>query len=89
MNLIALENEILNNRFDKRFLEEQQMMLVAQKKVLDQQIEEFLEAKCDGVTGLRNIDLDTKNPIYRYYNHKQEEYSKVERMIRIIQAYLK
>ena len=86
-NLSATENEILRNRGNAGVIDNIIAELYETKKTLDWQIDQFLTKYCQGVLGLEKTDLDTSNPIYRYYNHKCGEYSAVERLIRVAKAY--
>lgn len=87
MNMMTTEADILRNRGDNTFIDNVILNLIEQKKRLDWQIDTFLTTHCLGVLGIQQTDLDTSNPIYRYYNYKCEEYSKVERLIRVAKAY--
>ena len=88
MNLQNLEQEILNNRGVPEVIEGVVIQLLDERSTLDWQIEKFLSEHCDGVTALRRTDLNTADPVYRYYNHKCEQYAGVERLLRVAKAYL-
>lgn len=88
MNLHKLENEILTNRGNPEVINNVVTQLIDERTTLDWQIEKFLVEHCDGVTALKRTDLNTADPVYRYYNHKCEQYFNVERLIRVAKAYL-
>jgi len=87
MNLKDAENTILDNRGNAAIIDGIVLELTEIKRKLDYQMETFLEEKCSGVLGLRNTELDTSNPIYRYFNHKSDQYAAVTRLMRVAEAY--
>ena len=88
MNLQQTENEILNNRGNSVVINSVVTKLIDERTTLDWQIEKFLSEHCDGITALQRTDLNTADPVYRYYNYKCEQYAQVERLIRVAKAYL-
>lgn len=88
MNLIDLENTILSNKGNQVKIGEVIKCLKDEKTKLDWQMEKFLSEHCNGVMALKQTNLDTTNPIYRYYNYKCEQYFSVERLLRVAKAYL-
>lgn len=87
LNFVIMEQEILNHRGDSSFMDKCIGQLSEIKRKLDWQINKFLEEKCRGIHGINRTDLNSADPVYRYYNFKRDEYSKVERMIRVAKAF--
>lgn len=87
MQLTTIESDILRNRGDNTFIDGIILTLTEQKRRLDWQMTNFMAQHCPGVLGIKQTDLDTSNPKYRYFNYKCEEYSKIERLIRVARAY--
>jgi hypothetical protein len=87
VNLNQLENEILSNRSNGEVINGVVTQLLDERKTLDWQIEKFLQEHCDGVTALQRTDLNTADPVYRYYNYKCDQYFQIERLLRVAKAY--
>lgn len=87
MNFVTIENDILSNRGNKEHMNGviEQMTLLKDK--YDWQMNKFLSKYCDGVAGLKKLELDNSSSVYRYYKHKCDQYFKVERMIRVAKAF--
>jgi hypothetical protein len=82
-----LDQEVLNNRGNNAKLDE---IIKSMEPILeryDWEMNKFLTDHCHGVKGIEATDLDTSNPIYRYYNHKCSQYAAVKRIVRIAEAY--
>ena len=87
MNYKEIENSILANRGDSAFLGNIIAELSAIKQKYDWQLNTFLTTKCAGAKGIKSTDLDSNDPLYRYYNYKCGQYEQVERMIRVAKAF--
>lgn len=88
IDLKQIEQEILENKYNRVLMNAMIWNLNALKEKYDWQLNKFLKDFCPGVEGLKELECDTNNPKYRYYNHKSRQYSEVERMIRVASAYI-
>jgi hypothetical protein len=81
------DNFILNNRGNKQALNAALDEVNSAIKRLDVKMDIFLEKYCPGLTSLERLDLDTKDPMYRFYNFQREQYASLTRIVRLIKAY--
>jgi hypothetical protein len=87
-NFNELENTILRHRGQADVISPILYDATRYKEKLDWQLDRFLADHCGGITGINKTDLDTTEPVYRYFNHKCTQYEQVERLIRVANAYL-
>lgn len=87
MNFREIEQGILNHRGDKSYMEGVIMSMQPLKEKYDWQMNKFLSKYITGIEGLKKLELDNSNPLYRYYQHKCEQYAAVERIIRVAKAF--
>lgn len=87
MNFIEIEKGILANRGNREYMENIIQSVQPLREKYDWQMEKFLSKYCNGIEGLKKLELDNSNPIHRYYQYKCEQYAAVERICRVAKAF--
>ncbi len=87
MNFKEIETGILANRGNKKYMEDVIASVMPLKEKYDWQMDKFLTTYIRGIEGLKKLELDNSNPLYRYYQYKTNQYAEVERIIRVAKAY--
>ncbi len=87
MNFTEIENGILANRGNKEYMDNIIASVSPLKQKYDWQMDKFLSTYIKGVDGLKKLELNNSSPLYRYYQHKTNQYAQIERIIRVAKAF--
>ena len=85
--LTKIESEIISSRGQTVKIESLIHKLFAERKRLDWQVTKFLNTYCATTEQIIEFEKDQDAPKNKMYKHLTEEYSKIDRLIRVAKAY--
>lgn len=87
MNKKQIEQGILNNRGNKEYMNNVINSMHPIKEELNWQINKFLDTYCNGIEGLKALDLGGDSALRQFYEHKCQQYRDAEHIIKVAKAY--
>lgn len=86
-NLSKLESEIISAKGNPVKIESLIYDLFAIRKKLDWQVTKFLDTYCATTEQILEFENNQDSPKTKMYKHLTDEYTKIDRLIRIAKAY--
>ncbi len=87
MNKQQLENDILNHRGDKEYMNNIINSMEPIKMKINWQMNKFLDDYCKGIEGLKALDLGGNVNLRRFYDYKCQQFRDAEHIIKVAKAY--